>query len=64
MNILKSIIFAASGQSGFLGNIKFTTENLMESLRVMAIGMGGIFAALLIIYIASVIVQKIFPQKK
>lgn len=62
MNFLLSNV--PSDTTSFLGNLKFTTEHLSESLKIMAIGMGGIFAALIIIYIFSVVLQKIFPQKK
>lgn len=57
-------LFALAGSNNMFGDLKFTTEHIMESLKIMAIGMGGIFAALLIIYLASVALQKIFPEKK
>lgn len=45
-------------------NISFTTELLSEALSMMVMGMAGIFAALFIIYLASVGLQKLFPEKK
>ena len=35
-----------------------------KGLEIMVVGMGGIFAALLIIYVASILLLKLFPDKK
>lgn len=43
-------------------NINFTTELLPLALQMMVMGMAGIFAALFIIYLASVGLQKLFPE--
>lgn len=45
-------------------DIIFTTELLPEALEMMVMGMAGIFAALFIIYLASVGLQKLFPEEK
>ena len=40
------------------------TALISEGFKIMVIGMGGIFAALLIIYAASVLLLKAFPDNK
>lgn len=42
----------------------FDIEAINQGLQIMVIGMGGIFAALLIIYAASVALLKLFPEGK
>lgn len=37
---------------------------IMEALQIMVVGMGGIFAVLSIIYLASVLLLKVFPEGK
>ncbi|WP_256370773.1 OadG-related small transporter subunit [Erysipelothrix sp. HDW6C] len=37
---------------------------LTEAFKIMGIGMGGIFLALGIIYAASVVLLKVFPEDK
>lgn len=44
--------------------IQFTTELLPYALHIMVQGMVGIFIALFIIYLASIGLQKLFPEKK
>ncbi|SHJ32528.1 OadG-related small transporter subunit [Lutispora thermophila] len=44
--------------------IQFTAELLPQALGVMVKGMGGIFAVLFTIYLASVLLQKLFPEMK
>ena len=39
-------------------------DQLKIGFEIMAIGMGGIFASLLIIYGASLLLLKVFPEKK
>ena len=41
----------------------FTTENLYTTLKWTAIGMAGIFTALLVIYLFILILQKAFPNR-
>lgn len=38
-------------------------ENFLTSLNVMALGMGGIFVVIIVIYILMVILNKIFSDK-
>jgi len=45
-------------------DIYFTTELLPHALEMMIMGMAGIFTALFIIYLASVSLQKLFPEKQ
>jgi hypothetical protein len=40
------------------------TENVMAGLEVMGKGMLGIFIALAIIYLAVLLLNKLFPEKK
>jgi len=40
------------------------TNLISEGFKIMAVGMGGIFASLLIIYAASVLLLKFFPEEK
>ena len=40
------------------------TSLIGEGLKIMAVGMGGIFSSLLIIYAASVLLLKVFPEDK
>jgi len=42
----------------------FDMNLINEGLKIMVIGMGGIFISLLIIYAASVLLLKMFPEKK
>lgn len=44
--------------------LEFTIELLPDALQIMVLGMAGIFIALFIIYLASIGLQKIFPDKK
>lgn len=39
-------------------------ENLGQAFEIMGIGMAGIFIVLGIIYGASVLLLKVFPEKK
>jgi len=45
-------------------NFQFTPESLKETLPLLGIGMGGIFIALLVIYLFSLLLQKALPEKK
>lgn len=38
------------------------TDLIFQALEIMVVGMGGIFAALLVIYFASVLLLKFFPE--
>ncbi len=42
----------------------FDMESINQGLQIMLMGMGGIFAALLIIYAASAALLKLFPEDK
>ncbi|UUX33204.1 OadG-related small transporter subunit [Fundicoccus culcitae] len=42
----------------------FSTEFLPEALRMTVVGMGGIFIAMGIIYVASLALLKFFPEDK
>lgn len=42
----------------------FSVELIPEALRMSAIGMGGIFLAMGIIYVASIGLSKMFPENK
>ena len=42
----------------------FTTEILSESLIILALGWGGIFVVMIIIYLVSMALMKIFPADK
>ena len=44
--------------------IEFTTENMAESLKFLAIGMLSIFAVIGIIVIVTLLLNKIFSNKK
>ncbi len=41
----------------------FNMDLINEGLKIMVVGMGGIFAALLIIYAASALLLKVFPEE-
>ncbi len=47
-----------------LNIFNFTTENMVESLEFLLIGMLSIFAVIGIIIIVTVILNKIFSDKK
>ncbi|GAB2024508.1 OadG-related small transporter subunit [Lactovum odontotermitis] len=40
------------------------TENLPKALEILALGWGGVFVVLIIIYLASLALAKLFPVKK
>lgn len=40
------------------------SENLMLSLQILMLGWGGIFLVMIIIYLTSVLLTKVFPPKK
>lgn len=44
--------------------MNLNTDLLFQALEIMVVGMGGIFAALLIIYFVSVLLLKFFPEEK
>lgn len=44
--------------------MQFDIELILQALEIMVLGMAGIFAVLLIIYAASVILLKAFPEEK
>lgn len=44
--------------------LNLNMADIMPALEIMVIGMGGIFAALLIIYAASAVLLKVFPEDK
>lgn len=44
--------------------MNFDTQVIMQALEIMVIGMSGIFAALFIIYLVSVVLLKVFPENK
>lgn len=39
------------------------TELLGQALEIMGLGMGGIFIALFILYLCSLLLLKLFPNK-
>lgn len=41
--------------------MEFTTELLGPALEILGVGMGGIFIAMAIIYLASLLLHKTFP---
>ncbi|WP_099091543.1 OadG-related small transporter subunit [Erysipelothrix larvae] len=41
----------------------FDMELIKQGLEIMVVGMGGIFASLLIIYASSALLLKIFPEE-
>lgn len=41
-----------------------TTEFLPQALEMTVVGMGGIFLAMGVIYLASIALEKIFPENK
>lgn len=45
-------------------NLTITFEYVPDALRLMAMGMGGIFIALFALYLVSVLLLKVFPVKK
>ncbi|MFV0379414.1 MAG: OadG-related small transporter subunit [Anaerorhabdus sp.] len=45
-------------------NLNFNMADISPALEIMVVGMGGIFAALLIIYAASIVLLKCFPTEK
>jgi Na+-transporting methylmalonyl-CoA/oxaloacetate decarboxylase gamma subunit len=40
------------------------TENLQKAFELLALGWGGVFVVLIIIYLASMALAKFFPAKK
>lgn len=44
--------------------IDFTTENMTESLKFLGVGMLSIFAVIGVIIVVTVVLNKIFSQKK
>jgi len=43
-------------------NLSITFEYIPEALKMMASGMGGIFIALFILYLMSILLLKVFPD--
>lgn len=44
--------------------MNINVDLVLEALQIMILGMGGIFAVLSIIYLASVLLLKVFPEGK
>lgn len=44
-------------------NLNVTFEYIPVALQMMAMGMGGIFIALFILYLISILLLKLFPDK-
>ena len=42
----------------------FTTEHVPKTLEMMGKGMLGIFVALFVIYLAVIVLKKLFPPKE
>lgn len=42
----------------------FTTELLDEGLELLVLGWGGIFVVMLIIYLVSMLLMRLFPADK
>lgn len=40
------------------------SADLLKSLELLVFGWGGVFAVILIIYAASLVLTKLFPPKK
>lgn len=40
------------------------SKELIDAFELMGIGMAGIFVALLIIYLASLLLLKVFPEEE
>lgn len=40
------------------------SADLTKSLELLVLGWGGVFVVILIIYLASVLLSKLFPVKK
>lgn len=40
------------------------TADLLKALELLVFGWGGVFVVILIIYLASVLLSKLFPAKK
>lgn len=43
--------------------LELSTEFVPEALEIMMLGMGGIFIALFILYLFSILLLKVFPEK-
>ncbi len=44
--------------------MNINVDLVLEALQIMILGMGGIFAVLSVIYLASVLLLKVFPEGK
>jgi len=44
--------------------IQFDMNNIMKALEIGVVGMAGIFLAMGIIYVVSILLVKMFPQKE
>lgn len=44
-------------------DLTFTLRDLGDALKVMGLGMGGIFIALIVLYLISLLLLKLFPDK-
>lgn len=44
--------------------IQFDMNNVFRALEIGVVGMAGIFLAMAIIYAASILLIKLFPQKE
>jgi len=44
--------------------IQFEMSNILKSLEIGVVGMAGIFLAMAIIYVASILLIKVFPQNE
>lgn len=64
MNIIPIFLSMQENLLDILGDLRYAPETLKETLPKMAFGMGGIFLALLVIYIFSLLLQVVFPVEK
>ena len=62
--LLNNIVRLAAENNDIMQGLGFTTDTLRDTLLCSAVGLGGIFAAMVIIYIFILLLQKLFPAKK
>ena len=61
---VNEVALSAEQGKDILEGLSFSPDSLPTTLRYLGIGMAGIFVALIVIYIVSIILQKVFPEKK
>ncbi len=57
------MILQAAAEAGTVEGLKFTTENLSESLICSIAGMAGIFIVVGIIVLSTVVLNKVTAKK-